>query len=44
MPAVAPIPVEQRDMQSQWLHVSHGADRQPVSADRCAMRATPTTR
>ena len=31
-PAVAPIPVEQRDIQSQWLHVSHDADRQPVSA------------
>jgi len=31
-PAVAPIPVEQRDVQSQWLHVSHDADRQSVSA------------
>jgi choline-sulfatase len=31
-PAVAPIPVEQRDVQSRWLHVSHDADRQPVSA------------
>ncbi len=31
-PAVALIPVELRDTQSRWLHVSHDADRQPVSA------------
>ena len=31
MPAVPPIPVEQRDVQSQWLHASHSADRQPVN-------------
>lgn len=31
LPAVAPIPVDQRDVQSQWLHVSHGADAQPVT-------------
>jgi choline-sulfatase len=30
-PAVSPIPVEQRDVHSQWLHVSHGADVQPVN-------------
>ncbi|MES2183119.1 MAG: choline-sulfatase [Pseudomonadota bacterium] len=34
MPAVPPIPVEERDMQSQWLHQSHDADRQPVSAEQ----------
>ncbi|MEO8835357.1 MAG: choline-sulfatase, partial [Caldimonas sp.] len=41
MPAVAPIPFEERDVQSQWLHVSHDADRQPVSAEhvRAARRA-----
>ena len=40
-PAVAPIPLEQRDAQSQWLHASHDADRQPVSAAqvRAARRA-----
>ena len=40
-PAVPPIPVGQRDAQSQWLHASHGADRQPVTADhvRAARRA-----
>jgi choline-sulfatase len=40
-PAVAPIPFEQRDVHSQWLHVSHDADRQPVSAAqvRAARRA-----
>jgi len=31
MPAVPPIPFEQRDIHSQWLHVSHSADQQPVS-------------
>lgn len=31
MPAVPPIPVRERDIHSQWLHVSHSADRQPVS-------------
>jgi choline-sulfatase len=31
LPAIAHIPVEQRDIQSQWLHVSHGADSQVVT-------------
>ncbi|MCC2677140.1 MAG: betC [Ramlibacter sp.] len=31
MPAVPPIPVEQRDIHSQWLHASHSADLQPVA-------------
>lgn len=30
-PAVPPIPVEARDVHSQWLHASHSADLQPVS-------------
>ncbi|MEJ7929369.1 choline-sulfatase [Ramlibacter sp. AN1015] len=34
MPTVAAIPVEQRDIHSQWLHVSHGADVQPVSDEQ----------
>lgn len=34
MPAVAPIPVEQRDVHSQWLHASHGADLHPVSDEQ----------
>lgn len=40
-PAVPPIPVEERDMQSQWLHYSHLADRQMVTADhiRASRRA-----
>jgi choline-sulfatase len=29
-PRVPPIPVAQRDVQSQWLHLSHGADAQAV--------------
>jgi choline-sulfatase len=33
-PAVPMIPVEQRDVHSQWLHVSHGADLQPVSEEQ----------
>jgi choline-sulfatase len=33
LPATPHIPVEQRDIQSQWLHVSHGADRQIVTAE-----------
>jgi choline-sulfatase len=31
MPAVAPIAPAERDVQSQWLHVSHGADQQPIT-------------
>ncbi len=34
MPRVAPIPVEERDVHSQWLHASHGADLQPVSDEQ----------
>ncbi|TAK85172.1 MAG: choline-sulfatase [Betaproteobacteria bacterium] len=34
MPTVQPIPFSQRDRQSQWLHVSHGADRRPVSDEQ----------
>ncbi|MEJ8840291.1 choline-sulfatase [Ramlibacter sp. AN1133] len=34
LPRVAPIPVEQRDVHSQWLHASHGADLQPVSDEQ----------
>jgi choline-sulfatase len=34
MPAVPPIPVHERDIHSQWLHVSHSADRQPVSDEQ----------
>jgi len=34
MPAVPPIPVEQRDIHSQWLHASHSADVQPVSDEQ----------
>jgi choline-sulfatase len=34
MPAVAPIAVEDRDVHSRWLHLSHGADRQAVSAEQ----------
>jgi len=34
MPAVAPIPVEQRDIHSQWLHASHSADLQPVDDEQ----------
>lgn len=34
MPAVPPIPVHERDIHSQWLHVSHSADRQPVSEEQ----------
>lgn len=33
LPAIPHIPVEQRDMQSQWLHVSHGADSQTVGPE-----------
>lgn len=40
-PTVAPIPVEERDAQSQWLHSSHLADRQIVTKEhtRAARRA-----
>lgn len=31
MPRVAPIPVGQRDVHSQWLHISHRADVEPVT-------------
>ncbi|MGE4369502.1 MAG: choline-sulfatase [Burkholderiaceae bacterium] len=34
MPLVPPIPVHQRDALSQWLHVSHGADTTPITADQ----------
>lgn len=34
MPAVPPIPVDQRDVHSQWLHASHSADLQPVSEEQ----------
>jgi choline-sulfatase len=34
MPGVPPIPVAERDLQSQWLHASHGADLQPVSEEQ----------
>jgi choline-sulfatase len=34
MPAVPPIPVDQRDIHSQWLHASHSADVQPVSDEQ----------
>lgn len=34
MPTVPPIPVEQRDIHSQWLHVSHSADRQAISDEQ----------
>ena len=34
MPAVAPIPLTQRDIQSQWLHLSHSADLQPVDLEQ----------
>lgn len=33
-PRVAPIPVSDRDMQSQWLHVSHGADRETIGVEQ----------
>lgn len=31
LPAVAPIPVAERDIHSQWLHASHGADLQTIT-------------
>lgn len=33
MPRVAPIPVERRDVHSQWLHASHRADLEPVTGE-----------
>lgn len=30
LPTVAPIPLEQRDIHSQWLHASHLADAHPI--------------
>lgn len=39
MPRVAPIPVADRDAHSQWLHASHGADREIVTAEQtCTAR------
>lgn len=40
-PAVPPIPVGERDMHSRWLHYSHLADRQTVTAEhvRASRRA-----
>jgi choline-sulfatase len=34
MPAVPPIALAARDVHSQWLHVSHGADLQPISEEQ----------
>ncbi len=34
MPAVPEIPLAQRDIHSQWLHLSHGADHQPITEDQ----------
>ncbi len=34
MPVVPPSPVEDRDVHSRWLHVSHGADRQVVTEEQ----------
>lgn len=34
MPAVPPIPVEDRDVHSQWLHASHGADQMPLAPEQ----------
>ena len=34
MPSVPPIPVKDRDVHSQWLHASHGADEVPVSDEQ----------
>lgn len=34
MPSVPPIPLEQRDMHSRWLHASHGADEMPVTDEQ----------
>jgi choline-sulfatase len=34
MPAVPPIPLDQRDIHSQWLHASHSADVQTVTDEQ----------
>ena len=34
LPRVPPIPVAERDIQSQWLHASHGADRERIDEDQ----------
>ena len=34
MPAVAPIPLEQRDIHSRWLHESHGMDEVEITEEQ----------